>query len=65
MVINDENALEATSTEESEFIIEEFDMIHLFCKISQECFPEPRILFYNKQGKRMQNNENIKIGKMG
>ena len=61
--INDEKAVEATSRKEKEFIIEEFDMIHLLCKISQGCFPEPRVIFYNKQGKRMQNNENVKIGK--
>ena len=59
--INDEKAVEATS-KQKEFIIEEFDMIHLLCKISQGCFPEPRVIFYNKQGKRMQNNENVKIG---
>ena len=48
-----------------EFNIKEFDMIQLLCKISQDnCFPEPRVIFYNKQNKRMQNNENINIGKL-
>ena len=48
-----------------EFNIKEYDMIQLLCKISQDnCFPEPRVIFYNKQNKRMQNNENINIGKL-
>ena len=67
--INNETKREekATSGKEEEqpkeFIIQEFEMVHLLCKISQGTFPEPRLLFYNKQGKRMQNNENIEIGK--
>ena len=48
---------------ENDFIFNEFDQIHFLCKIAEGCFPEPRILFYNKKGKRMQNNENIQIGK--
>lgn len=48
-----------------EFNINEFDMLQLLCKLSQDtCFPEPRVIFYNKQNKRMQNNENINIGKL-
>ena len=62
-MINDEKLVEAVSTEETEFIIAEFDMIHLLCKLSEGRIPEPRVMFYNKQGKRMQNNENVKIGK--
>ena len=66
--MNDETMREnATSgkdeEQQKEFIIQEFEMVHLLCKISQETFPEPRLLFYNKQGKRMQNNENVQIGK--
>ena len=62
MVTNNGNNVEQST--EREFIIEEFDMTHFLCKISQGCFPAPRIIFYNKQGKRMQNNENIQIGKL-
>ena len=47
----------------NDFICDELDQIHFLCKIAEACLPEPRILFYNKQGKRMQNNENIQIGK--
>ena len=67
--MNDEETMreKATSGKEEEqpkeFIIQEFEMVHLLCKISQGTFPEPRLLFYNKQGKRMQNNENVQIGK--
>ena len=59
----DENANQ--KIEGREFNIKEYDMIQLLCKISQDtCFPEPRVIFYNKQNKRMQNNENINIGKL-
>ena len=51
--------------EGGKFNIKEYDMLQLLCKISQDnCFPEPRVIFYNKQNKRMQNNENINIGKL-
>ena len=59
-----ENATSGKDEEQpKEFIIQEFEMVHLLCKISLGTFPEPRLLFYNKQGKRMQNNENVQIGK--
>ena len=61
-MINNDKIHIVSSVADEEFVTEEFDMIQLLCKISQGCFPEPRIIFYNKQGRRMQNNENIQIG---
>lgn len=60
MVITEQNLFRQG---QSDFISDEFDQINFLCKIAEGCLPEPRILFYNKQGKRMQNNENIQIGK--
>ena len=60
IVRNERNILQQG---ENDFIFNEFDQIHFLCKIAVGCLPEPRILFYNKKGKRMHNNENIQIGK--
>ena len=62
-VVFDENPNK--KIEGREFNIKEYDMLQLLCKISQDnFFPEPRVIFYNKQNKRMQNNENINIGEL-
>ena len=60
-MVNNGSSIEQST--HGEFVIEDLDMIHFLCKLSRECFPEPRVLFYNKEGKRMQNNENIQIRK--
>ena len=49
--------------ENDEFAIQENEAATFMCKIANGCFPEPRVTFLNKHGKRLQNNENICIGK--